>query len=339
MRDELDGPNAITSARHPNAFTCSKRSLKSPSPLQRITFLALCAFYWCLRDRFFLCGLFTACAFLTRFPLGLWLVLFPLIFFFEKKRKNAYPVFLLGFLLPVTIYCIFNLFTYGDAFSPFLLALEHQANALHIQSWWYYFIELPMNNLFFLFFPLIFLFFRKKYIPIILPILFFGGYFLFIINTQLRFMIIILPFIALCTGYVLALFTYKKHIPMLLLFFLFALFPLAQNGALFVQRMDQDLGIYPSLPEMEGPVFTLDPIPAVYQSTLFVPFYTSVDDALQEYGEKKSEFSTVFYNDAFYPCMHALCRDKKHTLRAFIQRDFPTIAYYHPPYAIFSSGS
>jgi len=175
------------------------------------TFFVLLAFYFFLQNRFFLMGLFSGAAVMTRFfqvfvLIGVILVF--LIYFYNRKhftKKLFYAA--AGALLLVLPYFILNYYLYDDILLPFKIQ-NHLINTtgwILYEGFGFYFIGLLKENFFIVSLLSLPLFFRKNYkfyaltlIPFIYIIIF-----SFVSHKEMRFMLPILPFLYLLTSYCL----------------------------------------------------------------------------------------------------------------------------------------
>ena len=210
------------------------------------TFFVLLAFYFYIKKKIVLCGIFSAVGFLFRFPLGLFLlvVLLALIadYFLKKDSLKAsikkISFYIASFFITVLPYLIFNYMIYHKetsrwwhaAFRPFILGAWAQFNpaeAIAIKTIWdslynifYYPVVLFVSNIFLILsiFGIIIFFKKRLYKQCQFNIVFvalavFLLYFSYISNKQLRFSLTFLPYICLFSAYALTniINNFKKH--------------------------------------------------------------------------------------------------------------------------------
>jgi 4-amino-4-deoxy-L-arabinose transferase-like glycosyltransferase len=215
-------------------------STKILSDILSTTF-ALTAVYIFIKDEklpkknMFVSGLFTALAFLTRFPQGVLAASLIIVILVKEWRSNRYfngihksAIFLIGFMILATPYLTYNYFAYGSPTYPFTAAHEQiEATAwFHETNVFYYFSELPVQNIFFIISVLGIIYFFKKRdfknfrkTSILLTLLLLFAYFSYLSAKDLRFSIVFLPYIALLSSYG-AYNLLKKHAEKTISFFM-----------------------------------------------------------------------------------------------------------------------
>ncbi|MBW3016852.1 glycosyltransferase family 39 protein [Candidatus Woesearchaeota archaeon] len=191
------------------------------------TFFALISFYFFMKRRYALTGLFAALAFMTRFPQGILLVSYSLVFIVQlivsrklkmfKQISRDYTKLFVPYFLVVISFLIFNAFKYSDAdtlveavFWPFV----HGATTISKSGLWmyqgdifYYFVNLFRENYLIIFSVLIvfYYFYEKMYkkanynFLLFTPLLFIL-YFTQMPHKELRFALVFLPYIAILSG-------------------------------------------------------------------------------------------------------------------------------------------
>ena len=194
-------------------------------------FFALLSLYFFISKKYWLTGFFAAIAFMTRFPQGILLLAYGLIFVIAvlqakgKRAKKHFVYKFVQFIIPYTLvvasYLIFNIFKYWSAdskieamFWPFI----HGNFTISTAGLWmysgtrlFYFIELFKQNYFFVFFLafLIFYVIQKKYkeqpfnLLIIAPVLLIA-YFTYLAHKEVRFALVFIPYLAITAGIALA---------------------------------------------------------------------------------------------------------------------------------------
>ncbi len=175
------------------------------------TFFGLLAVYTIFKKKYFLVGLFSGLAFMTRF-LQLW-IFFILLFilflkFFKEKSTVKNIIFMSGgFILAVFPYLVFNFIMYGSFLHPFLLQkwMTAYTGLIWHEPWWFYIINLFKES-FVSVFSLIGLFFifrrrgNKKLIISFILIVFFM-FFTLVKHKETRFMVVFMPYLYLISSY------------------------------------------------------------------------------------------------------------------------------------------
>lgn len=350
------------------------------------TFFVLLSFYLFLKadDKkyLFFAGFFAALAFLARFPSGLFVVALFVILFYPLCKKPDFSLAVrlffsaLGFILPVFIFMLLNLYLYHsfttnvfDAMlRPLILGSQHQGNPLHavvgvFANLSFYPFQLFWNNPLFLFslFPLVCFFNHarqeKRHILILLlPLLVFSLYLFSIPNKQLRFADVLLPFLSLLSAYgIFIVCTWIQHRShhfsrslCSVLLFLFVAFSFVQIflGVQLALRFfpEQQLLIvddYYSYLLHEGvrdaTILTIDPRFAGYDHfNRYIPFYDNVAVAGKMYMEKKASIDYIVYDPYFFPCNTVACEMEKDALQERISTE-NTLVYREQNHNIYIS--
>jgi len=191
-------------------------------------FFALLSFYFLINKKYWFVGLFAAISFMTRFPQGILLAAYALVFIIiliqTRGRKifhENFTKFIIPYTLVVLLYLIFNLFKYSSAdskleamFWPFVhgsTTITTSGLWLYSGTWLYYFLELYKENYFFVF-CFVFVFFyiyEKKYkhqsfnFLLITPVLFLI-YFTYLPHKEIRFTLVLLPYLSMMSGIAIA---------------------------------------------------------------------------------------------------------------------------------------
>ncbi|MFH1331831.1 MAG: glycosyltransferase family 39 protein [archaeon] len=290
-------------------------------------FFVLLATYFFFKKDYWLVGLFVGVSFLFKYPYALSLVVFLAALFLNYLRDRNLHEFLskslkvvLFFLLAALPVFLVNHFFYGDVLAPLIEASSHGGNLL-------YHVENPLLNLFFfpyyLFIDNFFFVFSLLSLPyliksrkylfllfIIIPLV----YFTLIVNKQLRFAIIFLPFLSILSSY--SLFSVYRSLKSYYRFVFLFLMLMMGFFVLF-----SDFNVYESFPDEKpdvveefyfflspnvGPVLTSDPIFAAYSDLKLVPYYDNVVEANLVYDEKISGSAAVVYTPSSFPCFSDL---------------------------------
>ncbi len=206
-------------------------------------FLSLLAVFFYLKipnqRGIMLAGLVLAFAFQTRFPHGAFLLafllFFVLVFLFFNRRNAVIDVFFLssGFLIGLIPLITFNLLVFHDALFTVKAgaAIIRDSGWVFFQPWYYYFINIPKENVLYIF-SLVGIFFifrnasskRRNELLIALLALVPLAYFVMLPHKEMRFAISFFPFLAILAAHgfsMLGRFN-KKHMLTLLFIIILA---------------------------------------------------------------------------------------------------------------------
>ena len=308
-------------------------------------FCMLLALYLFMKERYFMSGMITAGAFLTRFPAGIFLIALLIILAINKESKKKYFQILCGASLPILFFLIINIILYQHetaslfdaALRPFLFAAKHQFNPLHTQALLYYPLALlkTFPLLLFSLIPLI-QWAHKKETPlphIIVPLLLFLTYFTIITNKQLRFAVLFLPFIAIYAARgILIMYekckegkqkkTFHKVFFLILILSIIASCIVAAIGMQKNMRFSpekgesihfQELDFFESNNIQDVKILTTNPQFAIHSKNLFIPMYNDVETAKTIY--EKETYDYLIYDSAFFPCTKTECEESKEALQ------------------------
>ncbi len=345
-------------------FTISKELLVELPAV----FLLLLGFYLYLRNKIFLSGILFGLAFLTKFPTLLFFIILLGTLFYQyiatKKIyfKNLFYI-TFGFLLIIAPYFIFNYFMYGNAIFPLISAKHVIDNVIgctvyNLRPYYYYapllFRDNPLH-IFSIFGIFFLLFYEKKKIStdkilIILYILAFLAYFSSLKCKNDRYIIQVLPFIAIIAGYGISKFlrNVKKKIIILLAVIVVSV----SASALFHYTASQKTQLnheflgYLSNKNFEGEVLTTTPLLALYTDKklglIYYPLYgPELAEFFMEYSNnKKSKISYIFIRTSDIPCKpnDKECEIKTKEFLEALRKNFRLVYYkkQQDEYFIFS---
>lgn len=233
------------------------------------TFFALLAIYFLTKERHFLFGLFFGISFMTRFlQLFAFAGIIAALICNKKSAKTIKKAFF-GFVMAVLPYMALNQAMYNNAFLPFIKQVFLTANSgwANHRPLAYYFMELFRENfLYLLFIAGIFLSFRKKgsklvTFPLILTFLFF----ILMRQKEMRFLIILMPYMYLLVSNALLHFSrksyIKKSIPFLLiLLFAFSAIKISVNLAEESRKENKYSELQDILESSSGNIWVSSPI-------------------------------------------------------------------------------
>lgn len=300
------------------------------------TFFSLLAVYLLLRNKHFLSGVFFGAAFLTRFLQLLAFIAVVLALIYNKKFKSK---IFLGFAIAVLPYLIANQILYNNALFPFFQQIFLTSNSgwLNHHPISYYFMELFRENfLYLLFIAGIALPFKKpnsRFIvfPLIILFLFFN----IIRQKEVRFLIMLLPYMYLLVSYALVYFIdLKNSFKNAVIFLILALFILsAIRISIFLDsesnKSDKYEALQSRLEEAKGNIWISSPIIAaesgkkISKLVYYPVFWQDFDETLLE--SKKADF--IFLDTCDLDCrpFDLECGDNKKKMIAFFKQNFNQI--------------
>ncbi|MCP3682730.1 MAG: glycosyltransferase family 39 protein [bacterium] len=329
-------------------FTSTKVYSGIPS-----TFFALLAFYFFIKKRSILAGLFVGISFMFRFPQALLFIALIIAILLNKEKLKAKVKSLLQFSVPFFLillsFFIFNIFMYKDlniilaALHPFLIGITQPSHTVYTvaNNFSYYFVELFKQNPLFLF-AIPALFFRKRNNKALLIVLaLFLLFFILFMSKLERFSLIFLPYICLLASfgiYQVFLFLRKQKYAKIA----YALL-IAYVAVSCIVVVAQDIEFYSfgeppvvrefytseALLNAEGYILTTDPVPAAFTDKKFVPYYENPWEAERIYDEYGENAAAVIYTPHFFPCekFGEDCEDVKASLFERIKKEKTQVLY------------
>jgi len=286
------------------------------------TFFALLAFYFFSSDRFFLMGLFSGIAVMTRFfqvfvLFGVYLIF--LVYFYKKPdfhKKLFYAA--LGFLLPVALYLLINHTLYSDMLLPYKTQsyLTKTTGWVMYREYWFYFSGLLKENFFLM--SLLFLPFAFKrnhaFYAASLPPLIYIVIFSLVKHKEMRFMLLVLPFLCLLASYCL-LEIYKKiryKRTALALFCIMCLFWISTVFQSFsevnysLQADDEGFShLQNYIKSDKGNVWITNPLYALHSDAKISGLLYSSRQMADFISKNKESADTVLFNNCDIPCPSA----------------------------------
>lgn len=312
----------------------------SPNILTELpsTFFVLLAFYYFLESRFFLAGIFSGIAVMTRLFQLFTLIGAGLIFllcFFRKPhfyRKLSYVV--LGTSLVALPYFLLNYYIYSDMLLPFKV----QSHLTKTTGWMlyrehgFYFISLFRENFFVVFLLALPFFFKRnyKFYALALTPLIYILLFSFVKHKEMRFMLVILPFIYLLLAYCM-LQIYEGISKKGLAFGFFSLMAVAwllmtlaqfkEVAAYKYQRDDEALVYFQDyLKNNKGKVWITNPLYSLYSDAKIdgLLYFYSSGNLIDFVNKNKGKADMVLFNNCDVPCPPAgldpLCEESRKIL-------------------------
>lgn len=192
-------------------------------------FFALLSIYFFMDKKYFLTGIFSGLAFMTRFlQLFIFIIILLILILYFKKNKVLFKNILkivIGFFIIITPYLIFNYIAYNDVFYPFIIQnfMTENTGFIFHQSFWFYFVGLLKENYLSIISILGFYIIIKKSfnvkdnnefkeITITTIFLIFFVFLNLIKHKEIRILIIVLPYLYIITSYSLYHITKKIKI-------------------------------------------------------------------------------------------------------------------------------
>ena len=301
-------------------------------------FFILLAFYFFIEERHFLMGLFSGIAVMTRIfhafaLIGLFLVFF--VYYFRKQgftKKIFYVA--LGALLLIAPYSLLNYYLYNDVLLPFKV----QSHLTKTTGWelykegWFYFTGLLKENFFILALLFTPFFFKKdhKFYSLALIPLVYVIIFSFVKHKEMRYMIVVLPFIYLLVAHSLEQIYAKiknKHIAteffyVLVAFWLLMTFSAFRDGVSYQQQRDDEGLLYMQayIKNQSGNIWVTNPLYALYSNNNIegLLYFYSSDNLIQFIDKNKNEVDIVFFNECDIRCppeeLDSLCGESRKIL-------------------------
>ncbi|MBU2637518.1 MAG: glycosyltransferase family 39 protein [Nanoarchaeota archaeon] len=303
-------------------------------------FFALLAVYLFLDKKHLMAGAFAGISFLTKFPNGILIAILVIIALIYFKAKDAGKIFA-GSLVVIIPYLVFNYIMYGNILNVFIEADAIVKNAgtwLFSGPWYYYIIELLKQN------PLYVLALvgayelitRKKYIIPALGFLFLA-YFSIHVHKEIRFGILMLPYIAVMAGFGIKSLFKQKWIILPVLFVVLTVFAFNLPSDYGLSNEAEGYLSFLEGKDVEGEVLTMQPAVNLYSSKAVIPMYYPVFNA--ELADKWIDYIKKDANKISYVFIDtceggmvcapedSICNEKKEELAMFLKETF-NIAYY-----------
>ena len=320
------------------------------------TLFVLLAFYSFLNHKYFLIGLFSGIAVMTRFFQVFTLIgLFLTFFAYNYKKPNfTKKLFysILGISLLILPYFLLNIYLYNDALLPFKVQahLTKTTGWVHYKEFEFYFTGLFKENFILIFLLALPFYFKKnhKLFALISITLTYILILSFVKHKEMRFMIAVLPFLYLLLAYCLEhVYTKirnkvlsKRFFYVILAFFVLLTF-IKLNDKLSYQQQDEELLYFQNfLKENDGKVWITNPLYALYYDRKIdgLLYFYSSKNLIKFLEENKGNVDVVLYNSCDIECppkkLDYLCtrsrgvlNDELSTLKAIYKRDTGSCKY------------
>lgn len=296
-------------------------------------FFSLLAVYLLLKNKHFLSGIFFGVAFMTRFLQLLAFIAVVLALIYNKKFKSK---IFLGFAIAVLPYFIINQILYNNALFPFFQQAFLAANSgwLNHHPISYYFIGLFKDNFLYLFFIAgIALAYKKQRSRIIIfPLIILFLFFSIIRQKEMRFLIILLPYMYLLASHALVHFiSLKKALENTGIFLILALFFLSSMRISLLldsesSKTDKYEYLQARLEEAKGSIWISNPVMAAesdkrISKLIYYPFFWQDFEALLKESEK-ADFIFVDACDLSCRPSDQACENKKKGMIIHFRQNF-----------------
>ena len=285
-------------------------------------FFVLLAFYFFFDKRFFLMGLFSGIAVMTRLfqvfaLIGLYFVFF--IYYFNKRgfSKKLFYVFF-GASILIVPYFMLNYFLYNNVLLPF----ETQSHLTKTTGWMiykefgFYFSGLVRENFALLFLLAIPFVFKRnfRYYAIALTPAIYIIIFSFVKHKEMRFMLIILPFLYLLLSHCLIeIYRKIRYKRTALAFFIIVVslwiittFNAFSNIAYYkLQRNDDGLIHFQNyLSTSKNNIWITNPLYALYSSNRIngLLYFYSSNNLIDFLEKNKNNVNSMLFNSCDMPC-------------------------------------
>ncbi len=309
------------------------------------TFFALLAWYLYLQKKgLFWPGIMMGLATLTRFPQGLLVLVLGAAVLQMPRQERARQAVLAGAGMMVVMvpFVLFNAAFYsGDgenpvaaSLRPFIEGARHQASPFHPGSALFYGKVLMQQNVLFMaaLLGIAAAWNRHRKWLILAPFLL-GLYFSLIPNKQERFILVIVPYVALLAA--VGLFHAVRIVQRTRWRWPLNIFVIVALGAAMLTPIskiyeqnqaapdapDPRTSFFIKLGQGAGSILTTTPLPAAYTDRRFIPMYDNPARALETYRRFGRQAAEVLYHSGFYPCQDTACEQAKQALDQEIRRN------------------
>ena len=309
------------------------------------TFFALLAWYLYLQKKGLLWpGITIGLATLTRFPQGLLILVLGATVLQMPGQERVRQAVLAGAGMMVVMvpFMLFNAAFYSSegenpvaaSLLPFTEGSRHQASPFHPGSVLFYGKLLVQQNVLFIaaLLGIVAAWNRNRKWLMLAPFLL-GLYFSLIPNKQERFILVIVPYVALLAA--VGLFRAVRMVQRTRWRWPLTIVVIMALGAAMLTPIsriyhqsqeapdapDPRVPFFIKLGQGEGSILTTTPLPAAYTDRRFIPMYDNPARALETYRRFGRQAAEVLYHRGFYPCQDAACERAKQALDQEIRRD------------------
>ncbi|MBI2653334.1 glycosyltransferase family 39 protein [Candidatus Woesearchaeota archaeon] len=311
------------------------------------TSFSLLGIYYFVKEKHFASGAFLGIAFMTRFlQLFVFVGLLFVLFYFDRKNLKK---IIIGFLITILPFLILNQILYNNPLFPFMQQINLSKNSgwLNYQTLNHYFVELFKENfLYLLFIPGTFLALKNKKVYskfIVVIFLFFFIFFNLIKQKEMRFLIVLMPYMYLLVSYSIIYFLGRiknntiNYLTITVV--VFSLIYSAHTTSIFYNnesiKTNPYIEVQNRLDNTQGRIWVTNPIVAVFSDKkidklMYYPYFDN-----EKEGELISGISTA--NFVFFDSCDLACRpndlkceqDKTELIQNFKQKLKTTYSSKH----------
>lgn len=306
------------------------------------TFLSLAAIYFFMDKKYFASGIFFGAAFMTRYLqiFAFIAMVFSFLFSISKKDIKNLKKIIMGFVIAISPFLILNQILYNNALFPFLYQayLSNNSGWLNYHPIGYYFIQLFRENIFyFLSFFGIFPILKAKDINkkfIAVAFLLFFIFFNSIKQKEMRFLIVLMPYMYLLISFSLVYFLNifkNKHFKNIIVMAISISFliPLHTAYAYYKNESNKNNPYEAMQNEMENiksqDIWISSPIMAVLSNNkiselIYYPFFN--EEKKQELIKDYDKADFIFLDSCDLACkpLDFKCNTSRNELIAFLKK-------------------
>lgn len=309
------------------------------------TFFSLLGIYFFINKKYLGSGAFFGTAFITRFlQLFVFIAIILVITIFDRKNIKKYAKLIAGFIVATVPYLILNQIAYNNTLFPFLqqLFLSKNTGWLNYQPISYYFIELFKENFLYLFFIVGILLvlkgkgINKKIITFVLLLFFI--FFNSINQKEMRFLIVLFPYMYLLVAFSIIYFIDKfknnasKYavIFFIIVSFFVSTFTITTYYKNEINKADQYAFLQDKLEKANGKIWISSPIISVFSNRkvdtlVYYPLFNT--NKKKELMEEIVNADFIFIDTCDLACkpFDKECENNKNELITYFKQQLKTV--------------
>lgn len=301
------------------------------------TAFSLAAIYLLIKQKHLASGLLFGIAFMTRFLQIFAFIGIILALIYPKRNIKTLQKIFFGLIIAVIPYLIFNLVLYGNAFFPFFdqILLTNNSGWQNHHTASYYFTELFRENYLYLMFIVgITLTFKKSNSRLVLfPFMTLFLFFNIIKQKEMRFLIMLLPYMYLLMAYPISNFMKSRKIKpvamaLMLIMFVSSITQISAAIASESGKTNQYGLLQNKLEQAKGSIWISSPVMAAnsdkrIEKLVYYPYFSQNFDELTK-GSKSADFIFVDTCDLACGPLDAKCENNRKELIRHFQQEFKT---------------